>query len=124
MINFYEFEQILQENKTLDKIKVGLKRTGEKIDKLLGDNPHQRQADNRKNNKDKAQFDKMLGDLTKESAEEGEYYAEYDKDYGKWCVFHTHKHQKGKVTKHRGCFSNKEQAEKHAKKLNNPDMKS
>mgnify|MGYP007061959867 FL=1 len=67
MINFYEFEQILKENRMLDKFKVGLKRAGEKVDKFLGDNPHQRQADNRRNNKDNAEFNKILRDLNKEN---------------------------------------------------------
>lgn len=71
MISFYEFEKILEENKMLDKVRVGLKRAGEKVDKFLGDNPHQRQADNRRNNKDRKEFDKILGDLAKESYESG-----------------------------------------------------
>lgn len=66
MVSFYEFEQIL-ENRMLDKVRVGLKRAGEKVDKLLGDNPHQRQADNRKNNKDSKEFSKILDNIAKES---------------------------------------------------------
>lgn len=67
MINFYEFEKILEENKMLDKVRVGLKRAGEKVNKLLGDNPHQRQANNRQKNKDSAEWGKILNDLAKES---------------------------------------------------------
>lgn len=66
MVSFYEFEQIL-ENRMLDKVRVGLKRAGEKVDKLLGDNPHQRQADNRKKNKDSEEFGKILDNIAKES---------------------------------------------------------
>lgn len=81
MINFYEFERILEENKMLDKVRVGLKRAGEKVDRLLGDNPHQRQADNRQKNKDSKEFGKILDDIAKENSHPyGDWEDHFDND--------------------------------------------
>jgi len=49
--------------KGFDKFRVGLKRAGERTEKLLGGDPHSRQRGNRQNSKDKSAFGAILKDL-------------------------------------------------------------
>ena len=40
----------------VNRARVGMKRAGQVVDKALGDDPYDRQNQNRKNNRDKAEF--------------------------------------------------------------------